>query len=242
VTRALGALLCAVVLLGLSACESNQERSAKIARQGRHAIAAGPALRAGAANRDVRILSTTLINGDGGAQAVAVGLRNTGAAQANVPVLLQARAGSGPPVYTNATAGLQPSLQRVALVAPGSTVWWVDDQVIGAPARRSLHVQIGAGRPAARAPVVTVSDVHLSDDSGATALTGTLTNRSGVAQPSLPVFAVARRGSRVVAAGRALVASLPAGATPVAHAFALFFVGSPAGATIAVTVAPTAGA
>ncbi len=149
--RAAAVVALAAAALGLVGCESNQQRSARIAAQGNHALAAVSALRVGAANRAVRIASTTLIDGDGGQQAVAIALRNDGAAQANVPILLQARGPDGKPVYTNATGGLQPSLQRMALVAPRGESWWVDDQVIGAPGQRSLHVELGAGRAGARA-------------------------------------------------------------------------------------------
>ena len=90
--------------------------------------------------------------------------------------------------------------------------------------------------------MIDVTNVHIGDDTGATGLSGTLTNRSGVAQTDVPVFAVARKAGRVVAAGRAIVPRLAAAATPVANAFHVFFVGDPAGAKITVTVAPTAGA
>jgi hypothetical protein len=242
VKRTAVALLCASTASGLAACESNQERSAAIGRKGKHEIAASTAFKLGAANADVSVLSTTLIDGVGGAQAVAVQLRDTGAAQADVPVLLQARRGAGAPLYSNATAGLQPSLQQIALLTPGQPVWWVDDQVLGAPSQASLSVRVGTGRPAAKVPSVTASATALASQGAGTYLTGTLTNRSGVAQPNLPVFAVGERGGKVVAAGRAIVPRLPASATPVPAAFKVFFVGNPAGAQISVTVAPTAGA
>ncbi len=241
-SRALTAILCAVTVLGLGACESNQDRSAAIAKQGKHAIAAGNALKVDATSRDVRVISTTLINGDGGAQAVAVKLHNSGGAQGDVPVLLQAGKGAGEPLYTNATAGTQPSLQRIALVASGTDTWWVDDQVMGAPDQQSLSVKIGAGRPVTKVPEVTATGLKLTSDPGGTFLTGTLTNRSGAVQSNLPIFGVGLKGGKVVAAGRSLVASLPAASTPVPTAFQMFFIGDPTGTKIAVSVAPTSAA
>lgn len=241
-SRGLAAILCAAAVLGLSACESNQDRSAVIAKQGKHEIAAGTTLKVKAASADVRVVSTTLINGDGGAQAVAVKLNNRAGAQADVPVLLQARKGAGPPLYTNATAGLQPSLQRIALVDAGTDTWWVDDQVAGAPDEQSLSVKIGSGRPVTKVPEVSVTGLKLTTDPGGTYLTGTLTNRSGAVQSNLPIFGVGLKGGKVVAAGRALVASLPAASAPVPKAFQMFFVGDPTGTKIAVSVAPTAAA
>jgi hypothetical protein len=237
--RLAGAAATAAALLGLSACESNIDRSAKIAAQGHHAIAATQ-VKVGPADRSVHVVSTSLVNGDGGAQAVAVALRADGSAQGAVPVSLTARGAGGATAYTNDLAGIQPSLQQIALVVPGRDVWWVDDQVSGATGPQSLRVRLGTGHAVAQIPQVAATAVRMAGDSSGPFLTGTLTNRSGVAQANLPVFAVALRGGRVVAAGRAIVAKLPAAATPVPNAFSLYFVGSPAGAKIAVTVAPTA--
>jgi hypothetical protein len=98
---------------------------------------------------------------------------------------------------------------------------------------------------AARLALAASSTVHASVTGlGSEALagpymTGTVRNRSGVALHNMPVFAVALRDGRVVAAGRALVPSLPA--SPSAHPtnFRIYFVGSPAGAHIELTPAPT---
>ncbi|MFI5009478.1 MAG: hypothetical protein ACHQDY_04305 [Solirubrobacterales bacterium] len=97
----------------------------------------------------------------------------------------------------------------------------------------------------ARAALLAPSAVHASFTGlGSEALagpymTGTVTNRSGVALHNTPIFAVALRGGRVVAAGRALVPSLPASAAARPTSFRIYFVGSPAGAHIELTPAPT---
>jgi len=227
--------------LGLAACESNIDRSAKIAAQGHHAIT-DTQVKVGAVNRGVHVVSTSLVRGDGGAQAVAVRLRADGGAQAAVPVSLTVKGAGGATAYTNGLAGIQPSLQQIALVMPGRDVWWVDDQVSGATGAGSIHVRLGAGRLVRRVPDVTASAVHMTGDSSGRYLTGTLINRSGVAQADLPLFAVALRGGRVVAAGRAIIGRLAATPSPVRNAFSLYFVGAPGDAQIDVTVAPTAGA
>jgi hypothetical protein len=54
----------------------------------------------------------------------------------------------------------------------------------------------------------------------------------------VPVFAVAVRGGRVVAAGRAVVSVLP-GHPGASVPFQIFLVGNPAGATIELTAVPT---
>ena len=58
---------------------------------------------------------------------------------------------------------------------------------------------------------------------------GKILNHSPTAQQELVVFAVARHGAAIVAAGRAVIPeAAPSGAT---H-FQLFFTGSPAGASV----------
>jgi hypothetical protein len=61
----------------------------------------------------------------------------------------------------------------------------------------------------------------------------------------MPIFAVALRGGRVVAGGRALVPNLPvssAAVKPKPTAFRIYLVGAPAGAHIELTAVPTVGA
>ena len=100
----------------------------------------------------------------------------------------------------------------------------------------------GAGPPGpdgSSVPQVQVSGVTL----GSQELVGPyveahVVNHSGVAQHNMPVFAVALRGTRVVAAGRALVPSLAASGAASSTSFRVYLVGSPAGARIELTPAP----
>jgi hypothetical protein len=67
-------------------------------------------------------------------------------------------------------------------------------------------------------------------------LSGSVVNHSGVAQHNMPIFAVALRGGRVVAAGRALVPNLAVSGAAGRAAFRIYLVGSPVGARIELTV------
>jgi hypothetical protein len=60
--------------------------------------------------------------------------------------------------------------------------------------------------------------------------------RSGPAQDKLVVYCVARRGGRIVAAGRAVIPRLT-GKKPAR--FHVFFIGDPKHATLAVSAPPT---
>jgi hypothetical protein len=236
---------CAVALLAplaLSACESTADKSARIAREGKEAVKAAGRLDVTHPNAEVRVTRAVVVRGDGGAVAAAVELRNAGArAQANVPLLIDVHDAKGASVYRNDTIGLQPALQRVALVRGGGSAWWVNDQVTATDPPRTITAKVGAAKAVAAAPSVTLRDVHFDGDDTGRYLTGTVVNGSKAVQQQLPIFAVALKGRRVVAAGRALVPKLPAAGAPGKPVtFRLFFVGDPRGARIALTVAPTA--
>jgi hypothetical protein len=96
-----------------------------------------------------------------------------------------------------------------------------------------------AGAAGAGTPEVQVSGVTLgSQELVGPYVDATVVNHSGVAQHNMPIFAVALRGQRVVAAGRALVPSLAAAGAASRAGFRLYLVGSPAGARIELTPAP----
>jgi hypothetical protein len=244
----------ALVLVG-SGCESTESESARLGREGAKLIAGAGTVGLGAANRAVRVGQVALVQG-AGRTAAAVQLTDTGAlAQSDVPVLIDVRDARGRSVYRNDIQGLEPSLQAMPLLRAHQSSWWVDDQVLAAGAPRSVQVRVGAARgggagaagagsqggaahagATAGVGAVQVSVAELGNSIAGPYLEGDAVNRSGVAQHNLPVFAVALRGGRVVAAGRALVPSLPAGAHPTS--FRIYLVGSPAGAHIELTAAP----
>jgi hypothetical protein len=241
--RRAGALaLAAVAPLGLAACQSTADKSARIAREGRQAVKAAGRLRVDRPNADVRAVRAVVVRGTGGAAAAAVELRNRGArAQADVPVLIDVRDAKGASVYRNDTVGLQPALQRLALVRGRGSAWWVNDQVLSASPPRTVTARVGAARTVARTADVALRDIHFESDATGRFLTGIATNKSRAVVRDVPVFGVALRGRRVVAAGRALLTRLvPAATAKKPFRFRLFFVGDPRGARVVLTVAPPA--
>ncbi len=140
-------------------------------------------------------------------------------------------------MYTNTTPGLARTLVSIPYIAPHALLSWVDDQVQGAGGT-SLTATVGQAPPApGPAPQIVVSGTHQYEDpANGPSAEGQVSNRSAVSQQELVVYAVARRGGRVLAAGRSVLPQLePHGS---AH-FSLFFVGSPAGASLAVDAPPT---
>jgi hypothetical protein len=239
-TRAAAALAAGMLaVLALSACETTQQESARIARQLGHQRANPGTTQIGAANDAVRVVRTALVPGS--PAAAAIELTNTSAsAESAIPVAIAAHDAHGAVVYRNDTRGIETSIQQLALLPAHATAWWVDNEVLAAgSAAASVDARVGAGSGAAPRgrPAISVRGVSASDSFPGPHVDLTVHNGGWAAQSQLAVYAVALRGGRVVGAGRALVASLAAGASaPVLIPMA----GAVTGATISVTAAGTA--
>jgi hypothetical protein len=234
--RALVVVGCGALAVTASACESTESESAKIGRQASAAQAVS-SLKLGAINRGVRVSDVTPLSG-GGRKAVAIKLTVTSSrTQTEVPLLVEVKDKSAKVVYSNAT-GAEALLQRVTLLPAHKSIWWVDDEVLTSRAVSTVQVTVGTGKHArvgARASALSAKASVTQTESGS--LSGELTNHTGKAQESVPVFAVALRGGKIVAAGRSVVASLPAHASAPAT-FNIPLVGDATGAKIELTALP----
>ncbi|MGD1056605.1 MAG: hypothetical protein ABR992_04245, partial [Solirubrobacteraceae bacterium] len=131
--------LAALVLaaLALAACESNQERSARLAKAAKQQEA-DAAKRAALARRaltitrpstKIKVIGTAIVHGAEGAAAV-ITLRNVSNTPLSaVPIQIVVRNTGGASVYTNAVPGLSPTLASVALIPAHAVLTWIDDQV-----------------------------------------------------------------------------------------------------------------
>ncbi len=226
----------ALAALALAGCETTQEKSARLERaalagKSREALTAR-GLSISHPSTSIKVRSAVAVHDSEGA-AIVVTLRNTGArAQKEVPLLV--RSGS----YSNNAQGLAPSLVRVALVpAHGETVW-VDDQIQATETTGAVTATPGEGTPAPDAPpqIVMGAPRLETEPGGGTVVHGTVANHSNVPQKELVVYVAASRGGKILAAGRAVLASLAAGAS---SPFEVFLIGRPAGATLELTAPPT---
>jgi hypothetical protein len=233
-----------LVALALSACESNQERSAKLRKtQEREEVAAvqrralaARALNIARASTKVHVISTAVVKGSEGTAAV-VTLRNVSSTPlSDVPIQIDVKDAHGASVYKNDIPGLSSTLVSIALLPAHALLTWIDDQVQATGTPASVSAEVGEGTPSpARIPQLSVQGAHLAAGQGGE-LEGSLVNRSQVAQQELVIDAVARRAGRVLAAGRAVLAQATAGSsTP----FQIFFVGDPSGAQLEVSAPAT---
>lgn len=237
----MAAVLASAAVLAVSGagCETTREKAAKLGRGGNAAFRV-EGLQVSRANRDVRVVSNSVISDANGTAVVAV-LRNAGrAALADVPLAMVVSGAGGRALARNDDAGLERGLTHAPLLPVGRDVLWVHDQVIvtGGRAARAT-VTPGRGRPApagARGLDVAVGEARLEGDpsSGITAVAHAV-NRSDVDLSDLLIVCVARRGGRVVAAGRSIVPSLKAGRRA---EFQVFFIGDPTGAELTFDAQP----
>lgn len=231
-----------LVALALSGCETTQEKSAKLERQADRSPGHGQRTQKGlsiaSSSRDVRVVATTVIHSSEG-NAAAVTLRNTSAKTlASVPVAITVKDANGKSLYTNAAPGLTHSLTSVALLAPHGELTWVDDQVEASGTPASVSAEVGEAPPvASRVPQIVVQGAHQFDDpTSGVGAEGTIVNRSTVAQRELVVYATVTRSGQVVAAGRAVLPSLAAGAS---SRFQVFFIGDPHGGKLTLAAPPS---
>jgi hypothetical protein len=239
-----GAFAIALVLVlgavSLAGCETTAEKSAKLEKVAKRiAPAQQQGLSIEHVSKIVKVQSATLVHGTEGT-AVVLRLHNSSAkAIREVPISISLKDAHGATVYTNATPGLAKTLTSLALLPAHGDGVWIDDQIPGTSAK-SLTTKVGEGATVSGAtPRLTISETQLTKDpSGAATVEGTIKNSSSTAQSELIVYALASDGGHVVvAAGRAVLASLAPGASA---PFQAFFVGNPAGAHLQLSAPPTA--
>lgn len=234
-----------LVALALTGCESNQERSAKLEKLDKHQereaaqrrALAQRALTITRPSSRVKVIATALVSSSEGAAAI-VTLRNTSSTPLlDVPIQIVVRNTHGASVYSNDIAGLATTLVSVALVPAHKVLTWIDDQVQASGTPSSVSARVGEGTPATGAiPTLGVEDAHLAEEQAGAEAEGSVVNRSAVAQQEVVVYGLARRSGRIVAAGRAVLRTAPAGSTT---PFQLFFVGDPSGAQLEVSAPAT---
>ena len=104
---------------------------------------------------------------------------------------------------------------------------------------KSVKVTVGVpAEPApGQIPELAVSPPQLHEDSSGIEVEGSVTNKSQIDQTDLVIFAVARSGGKVVAAGRGQVKKLKVGTAP--GRYNIFFIGDPRGADVSVKAPPS---
>jgi len=229
---------CAVGSLALASCSSTKNKAAAFADEGSKAFEA-KGLAVGKVNASVEVEDTQVIRDASGTAAVVVLRSRAPAALRDVPIALDVADRAGTSIWKNDTAGLQASLVSVPVLAPGARTTWINDQVLPVTGTAAtVKARVGSAKAApADLPKLTVASPRLEGDPvDGVAARGELTNGSKLEQKDLVVYGLARKGGRVVAAGRAIIPRVRAGAKA---RYAIFFIGDPRGAALDISAPPT---
>jgi hypothetical protein len=234
------ACLAVLAISGLTACQSTQSRSAELEKEGAKQLLSGSGVEIRKESTEVKVTSTALLTDPNGS-AVVVDLHNSSNENlVNVPILVDVRDAKGKSVYTNDIPGIEPALAAVPYVPAGGDVEWVNDQVLASGRPKSVKVKVGVSSDSYSGPLpeIEVSSPQIEGDpvSGIQA-TGRVVNATGEEQERLLLYAIARKGGEVVAAGRGAIDHIKAQAKP--QHYSIFFIGNPTGADLEVTQFPT---
>ena len=237
----IGAVL--VLALALGGCESSQEKSAQLEKQAKlakaaHPVQAAKGLSIAHASSAVRVVATQSVHSSEGT-AVVVTLRNVSThALRDVPIAITVKGAGGSTLYqNNARRPGSGAHLRVAARRREQQFAWIDDQVQAAEAPASVSALVGeAPQAPATVPRIVLTGVHANEEGGSSGVAGTVHNDSAVTQRELVVYGIARRGARIVAAGRAVLSKVAAhGSSP----FQVLFIGSAAGAHVEASAPPS---
>lgn len=227
------------VALVVTGCESTQDKSAKIAAE------LGPVkqekgLKITEQSKDVDVVSSTLLSDQAGS-AVVVRLRNhSDQGLVGVPIAIDVLDAKGKSVYRNDIPGIEPALAAVPFIPAGGEAEWVHDQILatGKPAKVEVKVGEGGTPFGGEQPQVSVSAPKIEGDPFSGVLAGgNVTNESGEDIDRLLLYAVARKGGKIVAAGRGAIE--PFKDKPKPFPYNIYFIGDPRGAEVKITDFPT---
>jgi len=227
------------VALVVTGCESTQDKSAKIGAE------LGPVkqekgLKITEQSKDVKVVSTTLLSDQNGSAAV-IRLRNESSKDlVGVPIAIDVLDAKGKSVYTNGIPGIEPALAAVPFIPAVGETEWVHDQILAAGKPAKVEVRVGeGGKPfSGEQPQVTVSEPKLEGDPYSGLLAGgDVEYRSGEDLERLLLYAVARKGNEIVAAGRGAIEPLKPKPKP--FPYNIYFIGDPGSAEVEISQFPS---
>ena len=223
----------------LAGCASTQQKAARLRLNAARILASQNGTRVRAAGSAVAVTGIALV-GSGRHLAFVVSVRNPARHPiSDLPISVGYHAGRRRPVYLNAGDTLTYFDAHLPAIAAGATLTWVYTAAGHRPPRAARpFALVGAaaaipGSAAASPPVIRTG---VGATSGDGAVTVAVRNLSGVPQYQLPVYAVAERAGRPVAAGVLTLPMLDGNAAQTVH---LHLIGHRGQAPIRVQAPPT---
>jgi hypothetical protein len=241
--RRAGAILFALGIVGagvvLAGCESTQDKAAKLQAQGVANAASQVPLTISKPDKSIKVLDSTLLHDENG-DAIVVTLKNESKnTVVNAPILIDLIGAGGKSLGKNDAPGIDLTLNHVALMRPGETVEWVNDQLTPVSTPKSAKITVGpapAPAPKGALPKIDVGPAELKTDPSGVEASGKIVNRSKIDQVTLSLYVVAHQGSKIVAAGRGAIKNLKVNKPT---KYNLFFIGDPKGGKLTVTAPPS---
>ena len=222
--RGLVPLAAAALAGGLAGCSTTMQEAARVQLNSARIRASELSTRVTAPSRALHVTRLAVIS-RGGATAFVVAVHNGSSRErGDLPISVGVRRAHSPPIYLNAQSGREDFYfdAHLPVVLPGRTLTWVYTvhrrlpsggrpfAIVGraptppAPAVDQLPVIRATSLGSARPPK-TDSRAHGQTRAR---LTVAVRNSSSVPQYQLPVYAVARKGGRYVAAGSLTIEQL----------------------------------
>ena len=195
----------APIAILLSGCVSTQTVAARARLVDARTLASQNATTVVQANATVSVGAPVLIR-EHATAAIVVELHNDSArALTDLPISVGVRTRSGRKTYLNRSASLDYFQSHVASLGAYASTTWVFTTVVRVPSGRAFAT-VGASQLhpslSRSLPLITVTA------SGGASLRLSIRNRSTIPQYDLPVYAVALRAGRAVAAGETTLAHL----------------------------------
>jgi hypothetical protein len=238
VVRSARAILPLVTLLPLSGCVTTQQRNERATLSATRLLASRQPLVVTSRSRDVRVGHVTLVRGSGGTAVVVALANGSTTTLTDLPISVGVLSGRRR-IYLNRRGGLDYFQSHVAAIGAQAKVNWVFTTSRRLPRGARPFARVGA--PATPAvshatglPGILASPLPSSLTRGGVRVH--LRNSSQIPQYGLQVYALARRGARYVAAGRATVAHV---GTRAATTVQLKLIGSARGASVQSEALPT---
>jgi hypothetical protein len=224
-----------LVALALAACEASQETNAKLERIAKREAEHRPAAQRGLSitklSTKLTVLATAVVGSSEGAAAIVTVRNSSATALRGAPIAITVMGARDGSTYRNDIPGLAKPLVSLPLVPAHGELTWVDDQIPAGSYLASPSAKLGEGDPTSgQTPRLSVSGIKLFDERGSEPnAEGDVISGSRKEEREVVVYAVARRGGKIVAAGSAFV---PQVATGAGTRFQLYFIGNLRGARL----------
>lgn len=223
---------------GLSACESTQDTSQRLSLNAKKLLNV-EGLKVTKQNSQIKVASTATLHDQYGS-AVVVNLVNSGKTQLNVPIAIALLGKKKKTIWDNSLAGLDISLISAAVVEPGRS-FWVNNQIQSQELPSGSKAKVGISDTPLKAPLpkIVLSKEALNSDVSGAYLGGIITNNSKIPQKRLVISCISTSGSKIKAAGRAIIERLLPAPTKKPNLFRVYFIGNPKGGSLKCQAPPT---